>query len=327
MPKIGYLTLDNPIAIVSSSQRFEKDRISKFNGSAGLLLLGNFDLNRESISSIEEAISEIDAPSQIGISVIPSDVDKAIEAALLAARRQILLELDCTNGVEMGQIPNLIKNIKRCGTTISVRITPSATGDKEDVRSLEAAGADIIHLDLTGLDGKGAKAIKRTSDAGGQSIMAMYDVPDLDSAKNLLSMGAKFISMSEKSDPEFVEWLSQALKKYGRAVGWYNAPKHICAGGDLRGLAFCCPPIKNCPVLGAIRKIGLSPREFIEKKIEIGRGTPLQYGDGTCFGSMVWCCKVTKPCFMRDAVLKRLGLSASDYMLLKKKMAEDLLKS
>ena len=24
---------------------------------------------------------------------------------------------------------------------------------------------------------------------------------------------------------------------------WEDAPSHICRGGDIRGLAFCCPPM------------------------------------------------------------------------------------
>ena len=110
-------------------------------------------------------------------------------------------------------------------------------------------------------------------------------------------------------------------------IGWYNAPKHICSGGDLRGLAFCCLPVKDCPVQAVLRRIGMTPQEFAEKKMALAKGTPLEYGDGTCFGSLVWCCKITKPCFMRDSVLEQIGLSPRDYMKLKKKLAEDLLES
>ena len=31
---------------------------------------------------------------------------------------------------------------------------------------------------------------------------------------------------------------------------WENSPSHICRGGDVRGLAFCCPPVKPCPIMG-----------------------------------------------------------------------------
>ena len=135
------------------------------------------------------------------------------------------------------------------------------------------------------------------------------------------------ISLSDEADPEFVAWLADILKRYHDLVGWYNAPKHICSGGDLRGIAFCCPPVKNCPLLGALKKINVSPKEFVKRKLALTRGTPLEPGDGTCFGSLAWCCKITKPCFMRDAVLDRHGISPDEYMRLKKKLSEDLLKA
>ena len=80
------------------------------------------------------------------------------------------------------------------------------------------------------------------------------------------------------ADPEFAEWLSGAMKEYDSLSGWCNAPKHICAGGDLRGLAFCCPPVKHCAVLGALKRAGMTPEEFVEKKISFARGTPLEKG-------------------------------------------------
>jgi putative methanogenesis marker domain 9 len=70
----------------------------------------------------------------------------------------------------------------------------------------------------------------------------------------------------------------------------------------------------------------MSPEVFVEKKISLARGTPLEKGDGTCFGSLVWCCKISKLCYLRDAAMSRMGLSAKEYMELKKKLAEDLLR-
>ena len=117
-----------------------------------------------------------------------------------------------------------------------------------------------------------------------------------------------------------------ALLEYDSLSGWCNAPKHICAGGDLRGLAYCCPPVKHCAVFGALKRANMTPEEFVEKKISFARGTPLEKGDGTCFGSLVWCCKISKLCYLRDAALSRIGLSGKEYMELKKKLAEDLLR-
>jgi putative methanogenesis marker domain 9 len=69
----------------------------------------------------------------------------------------------------------------------------------------------------------------------------------------------------------------------------------------------------------------MTPEEFVQKKLSFAKGTPLEKGEGTCFGSLVWCCKISKLCHLRDAALARIGLSAKDYMELKKKLAKELL--
>src|SRR5690606_26244040 len=127
-------------------------------------------------------------------------------------------------------------------------------------------------------------------------------------------------------DPEFAQWLSLAMKEYDCISGWGNAPKHICAGGDLRGLAFCCPPVKHCADLGAPKKAGMAAEEVVARKLALARGTPLEKGEGTCFGSLVWCCKASKMCYLRKAAMQKIGLSDREYMELKKKLAEDLLR-
>ena len=47
---------------------------------------------------------------------------------------------------------------------------------------------------------------------------------------------------------------------------WEDAPSHICRGGDKRGLAFCCPPVKPCPILNALDEVNLTPQEYIDIK-------------------------------------------------------------
>lgn len=106
---------------------------------------------------------------------------------------------------------------------------------------------------------------------------------------------------------------------------WEDAPSHICRGGDIRGLAFCCPPIKPCPVLNALQEVNLTPQEYIEIKTEFGRQTRLGEGAGTCFGSLIWCCKPSKPCPLRDMTLRNMGMSYDEYLDLKKQLAEKLI--
>ena len=92
-------------------------------------------------------------------------------------------------------------------------------------------------------------------------------------------------------------------------MGWDDAPSHICRGGDVRGLAFCCPPVKPCPVMNALREVGITPQEYINIKEDFAKNTRLGEGAGTCFGSLVWCCKTSKPCPLRDMVLRNINMS------------------
>jgi putative methanogenesis marker domain 9 len=106
---------------------------------------------------------------------------------------------------------------------------------------------------------------------------------------------------------------------------WEDAPSHICRGGDVRGLAFCCPPVKPCPVLNALQEVNLTPQEFVDIKVQFGKETRLGEGAGTCFGSLVWCCKPSKPCPLRDMTLNQIGLSVDEYLTLKKQLSERIL--
>jgi putative methanogenesis marker domain 9 len=319
MLEVGYLNLDNPIAIISSCSK------PASNGSAGLLLLDGFDLDQVPITEVESSLKSIDTKAAIGFSITCSKDEPIIEAARLASRNLYLLDLNLSLIKDKSRLLDLVPKIKRCGTTLSVRIRPEDFSD-DVFRDLDNAGTDMIHLDLQGLNGAGPKIVKKASDVRGPAVMALCDVGDFEDARDLMAMGADLVSL-RGADPEFAEWLAGAMKEYDSLSGWYNAPKHICSGGDLRGLAFCCPPVKRCPVLGALKKAGITPDEFVEKKLRLAKGTPLEKGDGTCFGSLTWCCKITKPCYLRDAALARTGLSGKEYMALKKKLAEDLLKA
>ena len=68
----------------------------------------------------------------------------------------------------------------------------------------------------------------------------------------------------------------------------------------------------------------MSSKEYIAKKEEFGRKTKLGQGEGTCFGSLVWCCKPSKPCPLRDMVMRKISMSVEEYMELKKQLSEEL---
>ena len=60
------------------------------------------------------------------------------------------------------------------------------------------------------------------------------------------------------------------FKKWRLIMAWDNAPSHICRGGDPRGLAFCCPPVKPCPLRDmTLNQIGLSVDEYLTLKKQL----------------------------------------------------------
>lgn len=108
-------------------------------------------------------------------------------------------------------------------------------------------------------------------------------------------------------------------------MSWDDAPSHICRGGDVRGLAFCCPPVKPCPIMNTLNEINLTPEEYVEIKEDFAKRTPLGEGAATCFGSLVYCCKTSKPCPLRDMTLQSMGMSHEQYLELKKQLSDELL--
>jgi len=322
MLEVGYLHIDNPIAVISSHNQPD------FNNAAGLILLDGFDLDEAPIAQMQASLEKMGENAgkpkgAYGLCATCSVDEPLMEAARLASKNLCLLELRLSKIRDPIRLLELIPRLKRCGVTLSLRIRPEDLSNAL-LEKLNESDLDIIHLDLRGLNGAGPKMVKKAKDSRGPVIMALADIGEFEDARNLLAMGADVVSL-RGADPEFARWLSGAMLEYDSLSGWCNAPKHICAGGDLRGLAFCCPPVKNCPVLGALKKAGMTPEEFVHKKLSFARGTPLEKGEGTCFGSLVWCCKISKQCFLRDAALDRIGLSGKEYMELKKKLAEELL--
>ncbi len=329
MLEVGYLSLSSPVAVVLPGHGLK-------SGFGGLFLLESFDLDRTTLEEVEEALRDQrgglgdsgdtgkDKVAPLGFSIGSPEDGPIMDAARMAGKNLYLLEIDFSDEYDPERMKDLVSKIKKCGTTLSVRVKPEILRGGT-VAELGCAGLDIIHLDLTGMNGVGPKILKKAADAMGPKIMAMGDVGDFEDAKALLAMGADMISL-QSPEPGFAKRLSDQVGKYDDQSGWYNCPKHICSGGDLRGLAFCCPPVKNCPVLGALKKAGFTPESFVQKKLALAKGTPLEKGDGTCFGSLVWCCKITKPCYLRDAALRGYGISGKEYMRLKKDLAKNLLR-
>ena len=74
-----------------------------------------------------------------------------------------------------------------------------------------------------------------------------------------------------------------------------------------------------------LKRIHLSPREYMDLKNELVKGTQLEKGKETCFGSLSWCCKDSSPCMFRDMVLKEQKIPMARYMKMKQELSEKIL--
>lgn len=361
--KVGYVSFRNPIALAPMGGMTDSEFANQYAADAGLVILGGYNLDartREAASQMaargrEEFISEdplglienevgsIKTGSAVAVNVRSTTIEPLLEAAAIIRDKGAILELDAhcrqkeITDIGAGQallkdVPGLcewIRMIKDTGVVLSVKIRGNVVGDTALARSIENAGADILHVDAM-KQGAGAdlKLIKEIRDSTRMFLICNNSVTNIDNAKEMFARGADMVSVARAvlDEPELISNLVRDISSIQRDMGWYNAPKHVCRGeGDLRGLAFCCLPVKSCPVHSNIKKLGLTPQQFADIKMDFAKGTMLEYGDSTCFGSLVWCCKISKPCFLRDGVLETLGLSDAEYMRLKKGLGDYIL--
>jgi predicted metal-binding transcription factor (methanogenesis marker protein 9) len=55
------------------------------------------------------------------------------------------------------------------------------------------------------------------------------------------------------------------------------------------------------------------------------KGTVLEPGAGTCFGSLAYCCKDSTPCMFRDGALKQSGVKRASYMQEKRNLSRKIM--
>ena len=303
------------------------------------------DVDGDVFLQIENEIDYVNAqmPKTIPvISVRSATLEPFLKAAELIKRKNAVMELDihCRQPefTERGLGQSLLKNteklaemiqkIKETGVILSIKFRTNVVDPKTAAEFFDAAGADMIHADAM-IEGKGAdiEAIAQIRNATRKIVIANNSVDDFDAALDFFSSGADMVSVARAAadDSAFIPHLVEKIIAYQQETGWYNAPKHICKRGDDRALAFCCPPVKYCSLLKKVEEIGLTSEEFVQLKQDAVRGTPLEGGSDTCFGSFVWCCKGTKSCFYRDNALSQLGITPADYMKMKKELSEKIL--
>lgn len=361
--KAGYITFKNPIALAPMGGITDSNFANEYASDAGLVILGGYNLDErtqhaaskmlargreefiteEPFRLIQQEIEAVAKGTPVAVNVRSTSIEPLFKAAAIARDAGAILELDAhcrqeeMTSIGAGQallkdIPLLtefIQKIKETGVVLSVKVRGNVVDDMQLARDLESAGADILHLDAM-REGAGAdlKLIKDVRDSTRMFLICNNSVTDFGTAKDMFSRGADMVSVARGvlQNPGLISQLVTNITMLQEDMGWYNAPKHVCRGeGDLRGLSFCCLPVKQCPVHGKINMLGLKAQEFADIKMDFAKGTMLEYGDSTCFGSLVWCCKISKPCFLRDGVLETLGLSDAEYMRLKKELADHIL--
>jgi tRNA-dihydrouridine synthase B len=217
----------------------------------------------------------------------------------------------------------IIRALKDHGVTVSVKIRAGvAADDRELVRTLWKAGADILHIDLMDF---GPAKLRQIRNSCPLMLIANNSINGFDKMKDMLSHGADMVSLARQSDIRTLSGLDAAITRYADEEGWYNAPKQLCRGGDIRSLAFCCMPVKECPLIPTLTRMGITKEHYIRSKQEAVKGTPLETGQQTCFGSLVWCCKTSSPCMFRDMTIKQIGLSKKEYMRRKRELSDTLM--
>ncbi|WP_292730378.1 methanogenesis marker 9 domain-containing protein [Methanoculleus sp.] len=240
-------------------------------------------------------------------------------------RQPAMLDAGCGEHLlkHPAKLVEIVRALKEADVTVSVKMRAGvAANDADLARAVWKAGADILHVDLMDF---GHNKVRQIRNASPLMLIANNSITTFDKAMDAFSHGADLVSLARQSDPWTLAGLDAAIARSADEGGWYNAPKQLCRGGDIRGLTFCCMPVKNCPLIPTLEKIGLSRNDYLKIKQEAVKGTPLDDGKNTCFGSLAWCCKISSPCMFRNMTLESKDLSAREYMRCKHRLSEKIL--
>lgn len=241
-------------------------------------------------------------------------------------RQEPMIEAGCGEALlhDTAKLEETVRALKAENVTVSVKIRAGvADDDRALARALWQAGADILHIDLMDF---GHTKLRQIRNACPLILIANNSITSFSVAKDMLAHGADMISMARRADPGTLASLNEKMAAYADETGWYNAPKQLCRGGDIRSLSFCCMPVKKCPLLPVLDTLEISRNEFMSLKLNSVKNTPLEGGENTCFGSLAWCCKSSTPCIFRNMALQEAGLGLPDYMRYKRRLSEKLMK-
>jgi TIM-barrel protein len=303
MSEIGRreFTYEDPVEELSSQVAL----LSKTDVVTGLNLRG----------SSPEAFSAIAA--QIGdAAVYEIDAHCRQEPMIAAGCGEVLLH-------HPNRLREYIQALKGEDVCVSVKIRAGVSPDDLRLaRAIWKAGADILHIDLMDTGYQKVRQIRNTCPL---VIIANNSINTFERMKEMYSHGADLVSLARHSDDRTLAGLDAAISRYADEQGWYNSPKQLCRGGDIRALTFCCMPVKSCPLIPTLDRIGMEKEEYLSLKQEAVKGTPLESGPQTCFGSLAWCCKSSSPCMFREMTILQQGLTNREYMQQKHQLSEKIM--
>ncbi|WAI01163.1 methanogenesis marker 9 domain-containing protein [Methanogenium organophilum] len=350
--------VQTPIALASMAGVVDAEYALARSENAGMVCIGGYSIDEATMAAsrllvesgreeflTDNPIAEIRAQAQIlvesGLVVAVNMRGSAPESFAAVARAVgpgLVYEIDahcrqepiiatgCGEALlhDTGKLEETVRALKAENVTVSVKIRAGvADDDRALARALWQAGADILHIDLMDF---GHTKLRQIRNACPLILIANNSISSFSVAKDMLAHGADLISLARHADPETLASLNEKIAAYADETGWYNAPKQLCRGGDIRSLTFCCMPVKKCPLLPVLETLGISRNEFMSLKLNGVKNTPIEGGENTCFGSLAWCCKSSTPCIFRNMALQEAGLSLPDYMRYKRRLSEKLMK-
>lgn len=351
----------SPLAISSVAGITDASFGNLFSDFVGAVFLGGFSIDERTISAskriasrgrkefiFEDPLEGISEELEKvrgyipGVNVRVSEKNPLLEIAEICNQKNAILEINahCRQKeiVESGSGESLlrrpeileewIREVKKRDVVVSLKIRSGVVDEATLARKMEKAGLDILHVDAMKKEGADLDAIRRIRNSTELFIIGNNSIRSFADAKEMFGRGANMVSLARAvlENPAVLREISEGIEKHFSETGWYNAPKHICRGGDLRALAFCCPPLNECPLRRTLKEFGISEKEYIFLKKSFAELHGIEDDRITCFGNIVWCCKITKRCSRRDEVLRSMDMSPLDYMRMKKELSEFLLR-
>jgi len=298
-----------PLALASMAGITDVDYALKFEGDIGLAFIGGFSIDEKTMEASrkmaergrrefifddpirgvkDELKKSAECDFKIGVNVRAVETDAYVEIAGIARKYDAIVEINahCRQPeiVELGAGQALMLNLNRLGeivkavreedAIVSVKFRSGVVDERKVVRLVEDAGADMVHVDAMGRDGYDLTPIRRIRNFSSIFLIGNNSIRTVDDALRMFSSGADMVSVARGSlSGNIFRGIREKIEEIEKLTGWYNVPAHICRGGDIRALTFCCKPVKSCPLQNVLKNLSITPSEFIKLNKGIVHGS------------------------------------------------------